>query len=152
MAQIPKHLQTGLSIVDHEHQTLLNLLERTKAVCPIRPTGNCHTCPPEQARQCFVAFERVLNETINYMLDHFAREERMMEKIVPKEHVDRHQAAHADIANAVMRMSTYVDSDKTATTSQELADLFERWLVGHITDYDLELSRLIAERDGAEKH
>lgn len=151
MSQIPKSLQTGLSIVDHEHQTLLNLLDRAKAVCPIRPAGKCSECPPERARQCFVAFERILNETINYMLDHFAREDRMMETLVPKEHADRHQAAHADIADAVMRLTTYLDSGKTAQTSQELTDVFERWLIGHIADYDLELARLIAEKDAAGK-
>lgn len=149
MPTVPDHLKTGLSLIDHEHQTLLDLLQRTRGVCLERTAADCYSCPPERARQCFAAFERVLNESINYMLEHFAHEERLMDNGVPMEHADRHQAAHADIANAVMRLTTYLDSGNTVATSKKLADIFEGWMVRHIEDCDIELAQFVTAQDPA---
>lgn len=146
MSQVPEHLRTGLPLVDHEHQTLADLLQRTRAVCLDKSAADCHGCPREQARHCFAAFERVLNESINYLLEHFAHEERLMDQAVPKAHVEKHQAAHAEIANAVLRTTTYLDSTNTAATSRKLAQVFEDWLFRHIEECDLELARHIQAR------
>lgn len=148
MSQVPEHLRTGLPLVDHEHQALLDLLQRTRAVCPDRGARDCHGCPAERSRHCFVAFERVLNESINFMLGHFAHEERLMDQGVAKAHVAGHQAAHAEIANAVLRMTTYLDSTNTAATSRQLAQVFEDWLFRHIEEWDLDLARQVRERTG----
>ena len=149
MSEFPDHLKTGLALIDHEHQTLLDLLQRTRSVCPEPAATDCHSCPPERARQCFAAFERLLNETINFMLEHFAHEERLMDQGIPKLHADRHQMAHADIANDVMRITTYLDSSNTSVTSQKLAGIVEDWLARHIADFDIDLAKIIADRDQA---
>lgn len=148
MSQVPEHLRTGLPLVDHEHQALLDLLQRTRAVCPDRGARDCHGCPAERSHHCFAAFERVLNESINFMLGHFAHEERLMDQGVPKAHATAHQAAHAEIANAVLRMTTYLDSANTAATSRKLAQVFEDWLFRHIEEQDLELARHLHGKTG----
>lgn len=141
MSQIPERLKTGLPLVDHEHQTLLDLLQRTRNVCAERPSTDCHACSAERARHCFAAFERILNEGINFMLEHFEHEERLFDRRVPKLHAERHRTAHGDIANAVLRVTTYLDSRDTAAVSHRLGQMFEDWLIRHIEEYDLELAR-----------
>lgn len=148
MSHVPEHLKTGLPLVDHEHQVLVDLLQRTRSICPDRSVPDCHGCPPERERHCFAAFERLLNESINYMLEHFSHEERLLGPPIPKAHAEGHVAAHAEITNAVLHMTTYLDSANTAATSRRLAQVFEDWLFRHIADWDMELARLRQDRTG----
>jgi diguanylate cyclase (GGDEF)-like protein/hemerythrin-like metal-binding protein/PAS domain S-box-containing protein len=120
--------ETGLEIVDRQHQRLVELLNQL---------GQLH------AREGTLAdILKVFDELAAYAVYHFQTEERLMaEMAISQSHAESHLAAHAEFIRQAQGARQLVEKDPLEATGRLLTFL-TRWLITHILGVD---RRMVAE-------
>lgn len=124
--------------IEREHAVLLQHLGRLQALlpCPQRDPS-CEPCGDGRLLACQDAIDDFYLELVNYMLDHFAREDRIM----------RHADCHPDQRNRFMehseahatmmeRLAATVGAPLPLHDKLSLLMLIEHWLTEHIAMHD----------------
>jgi methyl-accepting chemotaxis protein len=118
-------LAVGHRDIDSQHQKLVEIANRLN--------GAMHAGHGREA------VGTILNELVNYTVDHFTFEERMM-----KQHgysqASAHEAEHKKLINDVSAFKRQFESGN-ASISVELMGFIRDWLVNHILKVDKALAR-----------
>jgi methyl-accepting chemotaxis protein len=123
-------LSVGHAEIDRQHQKLIEIANRLNAAM--------------HAGQGRDVAGPILNELVDYTVNHFSFEEKLMEKHAYPER-DRHTGEHKKLIAEVSQFKKQFDSSK-ASISIELMGFIRDWLVNHILKVDKELSRDLAKR------
>lgn len=84
---------------------------------------------------------RVLKNLVEYVIEHFAAEEQIMEKI-SYPHLSRHKALHADLVEDVKKILLKLKSGKQISCD-EMKAFLESWLGDHILSEDKKIGEYI---------
>ncbi|WP_168734207.1 bacteriohemerythrin [Pseudothauera nasutitermitis] len=113
------HMTLGHPLIDHDHQTLLELVNQVSS--PL-------------TRRDPVALEFVLDELLAYTVYHFAREEKLMEAAGYPD-LAQHKRVHAHMIAQVRELQARL-AEADEALGDELQAFLERWLVEHILGED----------------
>jgi hemerythrin-like metal-binding protein len=119
-------LDTGIAAVDAQHRRLAEMISDLAAA--------------EGADQAAV---RCLTQLKDYVREHFADEEQLLEH-VPASHADTHRFEHAAFAARVADCEAACWAGYAP--GPELLDYLRDWLRSHIAQVDMELAALVKAR------
>ena len=123
-------LAVGHPEIDRQHQILIGIANRLNEAMKL---GQGHRQVGE-----------ILKELVNYTIEHFGFEEKLMERTGYRErpaHLEKHRKLIADVKEFQRKF----ESGETAV-AVKLAAFVRDWLVNHILKVDRALSRDLAER------
>lgn len=123
--------ETGIASVDHEHRTLINLLNELHGKLDAAPV-------PDE-------IERFLGEVYAHVAAHFALEERQMRVARYEEyavHKHDHDRLLDEIRSIMERQATGAYADYAAMLGRELRN----WFVEHFRSLDPKLHRMLGVR------
>ncbi len=123
-------LQVGHAEIDRQHQRLIDIANRLNSAM--------------QAGQGRDVSGSILNELVDYTVNHFGFEEGLMEAhgYVNR---DQHLEEHRKLIQSISEFKRQFDSG-TASVSIELMGFIRDWLVNHILKVDKALARDFASR------
>jgi hemerythrin-like metal-binding protein len=125
---------TGLPEVDQQHNKLVALANRLSEVAADDP----------------VVLEQAFAELQDYVVQHFAHEERLMDEAqISAEHITYHKNAHALFVAKVTALWCARDSDD-GQTMQQLRDFLTSWILQHILQTDRRMALEVHEKLGSE--
>jgi methyl-accepting chemotaxis protein len=122
-------LAVGHPDIDQQHQKLIEIANRLSAAM--------------QAGHSRDALGQILNELVDYTVNHFGFEENLMAKH-GYQHREAHLAEHRKLVAEVSRFKQQFESGKALPV--ELMSFIRDWLVKHILKVDKALSRDLAGR------
>lgn len=109
-------LSVGLGDVDEQHQWLVTLTNRLHDELG-------------RADQNRAAVSAVLDELMNYTMNHFIMEEEMFQRFGYPQ-ASQHKALHDAFTQQVLR--TITDFEGGADVGRQVLDMLKNWLVHHI--------------------
>ena len=126
-----EHFETGIPIVDEQHQWLIDLVNTSAPILAVRSKANL-----ERA-------ENLLDQLLQYASFHFETEDALMARYgIDGRHHRLHLDSHAEFAGQVTRMrETYLKGDEVNGSS--LLSFLANWLIFHILGEDQALARQI---------
>jgi len=125
-----KHFITGLSKVDDQHHSLVNL---------INEFGNCLTENEINLEQ----IENVYQQLAQYAAFHFKDEEAIMTSFgVDSRHIIEHIRAHHSFLGEVTLMHSNISSENPES-ARHLLEFLTHWLAYHILGADQNMARQI---------
>ena len=113
--------ETGVPAVDRDHKRLVDLINQVHAV--VEEGGTAEDVGA------------VVEELTDYVAEHFAREERLMEE-AGYESIGPHIARHEDFTHRVGTLAREYEFDSDAVDMQEVLDFLADWLINHILKAD----------------
>jgi len=123
-------LSVGHSEIDRQHQVLIEIANRLNAA--MRAGHGRQVAGP------------ILNELVDYTINHFSFEENLMAKHAYPER-ERHMGEHRKLIADLSKFKQQFDSGNAAI-SVELMGFIRDWLVNHILKVDRALSSDLAKR------
>lgn len=111
---------TGITGVDAQHRTLVELLNRLHRAI--------------QTRQSKEASRQILDELTEYTRTHFRLEEGLMQASRYADY-DAHKKVHEDLIAQIVGLQAKLDSGQ-ASIGFELLHFLKSWLVKHISETD----------------
>ncbi len=126
-----EHFETGIPIVDEQHQWLIDLVNTSAPILAVRSKANL-----ERA-------ENLLDQLLQYASFHFETEDALMARYgIDGRHHRLHLDSHAKFAGDVMRMrDAYLNGHEV--TGASLLSFLANWLIFHILGEDQALARQI---------
>jgi methyl-accepting chemotaxis protein len=123
-------ISVGHGEIDRQHQILIEIANRLNAAM--------------QSGKGRAATGAVLKELVDYTVEHFAFEERLMEKHAYGERT-RHIEQHRRLVDDVLKFKREFDNGTTAV-SVDLMNFIRDWLVNHILKVDRAFAGDLAKR------
>ncbi len=135
MANWTAEMSVGVEILDQDHRTLFDLLNKLKDAVGDNTTTQ--------------TMGEVLAELYDYADYHFRREEAMM-VLCGYAELAEHKALHQELTSRIER---FLDPPPRSETNlyAELVDFLENWLTGHIMVEDKAYGPCFAGVDGIEE-
>lgn len=127
--------------IEHEHGVLLKQLERLHTMLPC-PQGDpdCQPCGDGQLYACQDVIDDFYVELVNYMLEHFSREDKIMRNVDchpdQRDRFREHSEAHASMME---QLAATVGALLPLHDKLSLLMLIEHWLHEHIATHDAPL-------------
>lgn len=141
-SQIDHNLKTGHEEIDRQHEQLNALAARLDAVCEVACAGGsvCGQCPAAHHRQCGDRLAELISQLLDFMVRHFAYEERLMRLLpdtaVCRQHVEMHQLAHAELSRLLSELTFELDRRDPGACATRLRNIVHGWMGGHTEQFD----------------
>jgi hemerythrin-like metal-binding protein len=133
LIQWDERYSVGVSALDADHRTLVNLINQLDESCRARP---------EQR-----AVAALLDRLKSNIAEHFAREEAMMERLEYPELAD-HWNHHVETNATLQRIFERAAVDAAARS--EAAEFLKRWFIAHALGADGQLRRFFIDKGVAD--
>jgi hemerythrin len=131
---LPKEYQTGIHVVDQQHQRLVNM---------VNVLDDVRKAPYQNFDQKQRAVGEIVTEMIEYTITHFASEEALQEDANYK-YLEAHKRIHALL---VQRAGEYKERWASGEDiADELYDVLSRWLFNHIRNDDCAFAPAVKAR------
>ena len=133
---------TGHHEIDHQHAELDRLIDQVLGFCERRQNGipDCATCPLEEQTNCRHRAIAMTGALLKFMVGHFRYEDQLMrglpDNAVCREHIQRHQRAHADISAWVTTLTTRLETSNPYAVGAELQRILTEWTGAHAIGMD----------------
>ena len=124
-------LEIGVAEIDYQHRNLVSMLNALQ-----------HAIETGEAREHLA---EILEELDLYVTNHFATEERVMDRI-HYEHATQHRAEHQRLAETVQQHRMAFARGEGA--ANELLEFLIRWLLQHIAGSDSEIGAAYRKATG----
>lgn len=130
-----EHFETGIPVVDEQHQWLIELVNTSAPILAVRSKANL-----ERA-------ENLLDQLLHYASFHFETEDALMGRYgIDTRHHRLHLDSHAKFAGEVTRMrDAYLKGHEV--TGASLLSFLANWLIFHILGEDQALARQVRAID-----
>lgn len=124
--------------IEHEHAALLQHLERLHALLPCPGgTTDCGPCGADRAQACQDEVDGFYLDLVNFMLEHFTHEDRIMRRAEPVSGLREAFAMHSeDHAVMMERIAAAVGSAMPVDDKLSLMQVVRNWLHEHISHHD----------------
>lgn len=141
--------QVGLVAMDEEHELLSMALRRLRSLCPeVDPSEVC-TCSNARRCECVDFIADQLTELLDYVVRHFAHEERLMRMVADSEanfaSCEAHKRDHAEISRALSEAAYSLTETTLKRSLRNLCDLIHAWIERHVRSHDVELAGMICK-------
>ena len=124
-------LSVGDAVIDRQHRELLQRFNRLQTACQ-------HEIEDYRVRELFDFLD-------NYVMEHFASEERVMYQHRYPE-IMRHQQEHLELITKLRRLKRQLHEYQVSSPLViDLTQTMFRWIVEHIQSADVELGRFLSE-------
>lgn len=131
---LPKEYQTGIHLVDQQHQRLVNM---------VNVLDDVRKAPYQNFDQKQRAVGEIVTEMIEYTITHFASEEALQEDANYK-YFESHKRIHELL---VQRAGEYKERWASGEDiADELYDVLSRWLFNHIRNDDCAFAPAVKAR------
>lgn len=133
---------TGNRIVDDEHARLLEMVFGLRAICrTFDRKESCSGCAADKVAACEDRVFACISELMDYMVEHFGSEERLMKdlglaarrRLMFEEHVED----HARLAGHLSDLTLPGAPEMTVGRIADLSALVLEWLDHHIRIHDV---------------
>lgn len=125
-------LTIGIPEIDYQHRNLVSMLNALHAAIE---AGE----PQEHLGE-------ILEELDLYVINHFATEERLMERI-KYEFVSQHKAEHLRLAETVQNYRN--EFSRGEASAEDLMQFLVRWLLNHIAGADSHIGEAFRKQSGS---
>lgn len=138
----PVELETGIPIIDAEHQRLRELIGQLQGICDSYcDKFSCSGCGDDRILSCEQQLIACLTEILGFMVDHFSHEERLLKSRhmtqAEKDLFAVHVEDHVQLIENVVAITTLEDLQRTVRRIAETAAILDRWITEHIRRYDV---------------
>ena len=136
--------------IDRHHRALAQLVDRVMRVCcdPASRRGHCGACAGEVMSRCRDLLEAIAAELMALMLDHFHREDELMDALPrtlsTKAHCERHRRAHVELSTRYNLSIRALDGRNMVANERKLERFLCDWAGRHALEYDNMLADLLA--------
>lgn len=153
---LPAELNTGLRVIDFEHQMLLSSMASLRQIChDFEALEDCSNCTAKTRVHCEGDLIALLGDLLVFIMDHFQTEEKLMRDsllvMVDRDLCEAHMEDHAAISSKVQQIVAALDRMRTASLIRELDKLLHRWVTNHVALHDLWLARWVLREDSVLK-
>lgn len=133
---------TGNRIVDDEHARLLEMVFGLRAICrAFDRKESCAGCTAEKVAGCEDRVYNCISELMDYMVEHFGTEERLMKDLGlaarRRPMFELHVEDHARLAGRLSDLTMPGAPEMTVGRIAELSALVLEWLDHHIRIHDV---------------
>ena len=139
----------GDSTIDPDHRALAELLEALESVCmdSATPDSRCDRCPERTAHACHGALKEICTKMQTLLLDHFQREQELMNSLprspAVRIHCERHRREHVGFSTRYNHAAARLGSCQPAIGARELEALVFDWIRSHTLEFDAKLAELL---------
>ncbi len=132
--------EQSIEKVHREHDHMLRLIERIKAVCSQQGrVDNCNDCNLSRRGVCHSDIEQLIRTFVEATLKHNFLEAMYIEHYVPAEERSAHIQAHLEIAQQLKDIRVVFSSDGNSVQAIEGIDRVHATLQSHFLEYDAQL-------------
>ena len=124
-----ENFETGLDIIDEQHQTLVQLLN-TLAGHLVNQSGSS-------------TMDVVFNELMAYSVRHFKTEEDVWRQFLPAELWHAHHGEHINFMSEVVRLRNGSLSDSSYDATEAILSFLTHWLAYHILESDMRTAKVV---------
>jgi diguanylate cyclase (GGDEF)-like protein/hemerythrin-like metal-binding protein/PAS domain S-box-containing protein len=125
-----KNFETGVPIIDEQHQKLVQLINIL--------AGHLSSHSEEST------LKSVFDELADYALHHFETEENVWHQFLPDDPLEaEHKKTHGDF---IVQLKQLKQANKNQSTKQEIEEVLRfliQWLVFHILESDMHLAKVV---------
>lgn len=138
--------ESVLAEIDREHEELAGrLTELDRLLACLRGDGGCYVCDAA-AVCCTNAIQEFCERLLEFMLEHFQREESAMQSIQAgnprtKSYFDAHREHHADLSQSLA--DAIRGGALPAAAYQDLRRIVCDWLETHLSQHDAVLAQAL---------
>lgn len=153
---LPAELNTGLHVIDFEHQMLLNSMASLRQIChDFETREDCRGCTATSRANCDGHLVGLLGDLLAFIMDHFQTEEKLMRDsllvLVDRDLCEAHMEDHAAISGKVQQIVAALDPMRTPSLIRDLDKLLHSWITNHVALHDLWLARWVLREDSVLK-
>ena len=133
---------------DRDHEGLAMLLEKVSLICGHpEEERECKDCPQERLQHCGSEMHAHTERLMLLLLDHFHREEALMDAL-PKSrdarvHCARHRAQHVAFSTRYNSIVANLDTGSIFAGIRRLEPLVVEWIREHVLKFDAELTSML---------
>ncbi|PKO89134.1 MAG: hypothetical protein CVU16_12635 [Betaproteobacteria bacterium HGW-Betaproteobacteria-10] len=153
---LPAELNTGLDVIDFEHQMLLNSMASLRQIChDFETREDCRGCTESSRANCEGNLVGLLGDLLAFIMEHFQTEEKLMRDsllvLVDRDLCEAHMEDHAAISSKVQQIVAALDPMRTPSLIRDLDKLLHSWISNHVALHDLWLARWVLREDSVFK-
>ena len=148
-ATMSLQFDVGDSAIDPDHRALAELLEALERVCmnPATPDCRCDCCPERKVYACQGSLREICTKMQTLLLDHFQREQELMNSLprnpAVKIHCERHRREHVSFSTRYNLAAAQLSTSQPAIAARELEVLVFDWIRSHALEFDAKLAELL---------
>lgn len=144
------HFHEANTRIDEEHQALASLLAEVTRICTCSHEDvsrrNCRDCLPETLGTCSTELVSLCNRLMQLLLDHFYREEALMDSLPDthaiRSHCDDHRTNHVVFVKLYNEAVRQLDCSDVLTSTRSLEAVVRKWVREHAMSFDAEFAAL----------
>lgn len=139
----------GDPAIDPDHRALAELLEALERICidPATPDCGCDLCPERNAHACHGSLKEICTKMQTLLLDHFQREQELMNSLprspAVRIHCERHRREHVAFSTRYNLAAAQLGNCEPAIAARELEVLVFDWIRCHALEFDAKLAALL---------
>ena len=144
-------IDVGNPEMDQDHHALAQLIEKVGGVCgdALKSGCKCDQCPEGKPQRCFDALIEIAHEIMVRMLEHFEREDELMQSLprtrATREHCMAHRREHVDFSTRYNLALAHINARHPVIGLRILGTFILDWIRSHILEYDIKLAVLLKE-------
>lgn len=138
--------------IDADHAALAQLLDALETICtkPPADNGGCGQCPQTEMASCRRLLTSLGAKMQTLLLNHFQREDELMQSLprtmAVRNHCARHRGEHVSFSTQYNLAVTRLADSAPAVAVRKIEGLVMQWVRNHTLEYDVELSSLSRNR------
>lgn len=132
--------------IDPDRDELVHLLDSLDAMCkdPTAANGGCDHCPQNRGQSCQRLLISMGAKMQAVLLNHFQREEQLMQSLprttAIRIHCARHRTEHVNFSTQYNLAVRRLASGAPAVAARQIENLVLEWVRSHALEYDVKLS------------
>lgn len=128
-------MSVGIDAIDEDHKKIISILAKLS-------TTNCHDISDKFIEEIFAELE-------TYVIIHFSREERLLEKVGYKD-LNKHKASHQKFIEKLPQLKRKWLTGDNDICCEEITSFLNNWLVEHIFKEDFDYIGALQSNDSPE--
>lgn len=141
----------GRPEIDEEHRHLAGLVEKAGQICVQQEcVEHCGHCDDSRRHSCATTLAEVGGRMMTLMLDHFHREDELMNRLPQhgpaKTHCEKHRRAHVAFSTRYNTVLAGIEPGNTAQRAKAFETFILDWIRHHALEFDLQLAGLLKNR------
>jgi hemerythrin len=145
------HFHAANTRIDEEHRALACLLAEVTRICTCNHEDasrrNCRDCLPETLGTCSAELIGLCNRLMHLLLEHFYREEALMDSLpntlAIRSHCDDHRTNHAVFVKLYNEAVRQLDCSDVLASMRSLEAVVHKWVREHAMSFDAEFAALV---------
>lgn len=141
-------LERLLSFIENDHRAIAVLFDSFERICGRAASGQdgCATCSASTVAACEAALQELTAALLRLLLEHFEREELLLQRVAQRRatqaHLEAHRAAHVDFTCRYNRLAIAGEATDVLRLIRSWQTFVREWAKDHALKFDGELAQL----------